>query len=177
MINLLIEEYCNNCPGFEVEQNTLAAATIDGEIVNREHYIKCVNRDKCNNIKKHLQKFAFLPDKDTVSDLKKEIESLTYRISHLLKSDTIREFDAKDRRTGQYKKDVTKFDEEFKKYKEAYEKQTPINPYYEGDGYDEDGNFIYDYAKCPVCGRDFEEDINNDWGCAYCQDCGQALKW
>lgn len=45
-----------------------------------------------------------------------------------------------------------------------------------GDGYDEDGELIYDQAKCPECGRDFEYEIN-DWGCKYCCDCGQALDW
>ena len=38
---------------------------------------------------------------------------------------------------------------------------------------------IYDddcRADCPVCGREFENNVN-DWGCQYCQDCGQALDW
>lgn len=65
--------------------------------------------------------YAFRPDKDAVFDLRNEIDRLKLRISHLLKSDIIREFDAKDRRTQEYKKDVSKFDEEFKKYKEAFE--------------------------------------------------------
>ncbi len=57
----------------------------------------------------------------------------------------------------------------------ALEKQVPQQPYYEGDGY-ADGNPVYDIAKCPVCEREFEEDIN-DWGCDYCADCGQRLDW
>ena len=60
--------------------------------------------------------------------------------------------------------------------KEAVEKQIPKKPEYYGDGYS-DGKLVYDYAKCPVCGRDdFEHGINN-WGCNYCPDCGQALDW
>lgn len=59
---------------------------------------------------------------------------------------------------------------------EALEKQMSKKPDYEGDGYDENGNLIYDYAKCPICGHDFEEGIN-DWGCGYCSDCGQKLDW
>ena len=59
---------------------------------------------------------------------------------------------------------------------EALEKQIPKKPDYEADGYDENGNLIYDYAKCPICGHDFEYDIN-DWGCNYCSDCGQKLDW
>lgn len=61
--------------------------------------------------------------------------------------------------------------------KKAIEKQIPKKPYYEGDGYDENGNMIYDCAECPVCGNDnFEYGINN-WGCEFCPDCGQALDW
>ena len=58
---------------------------------------------------------------------------------------------------------------------EALKKQIPKKPDYWGDGY-ADGVLCYDYAKCPVCERDFECDIN-DWGCKYCADCGQALDW
>ena len=57
----------------------------------------------------------------------------------------------------------------------ALKKQIPMELDYEGDGYDENG-LIYDYAKCRVCGHDFEYGIN-DWGCKYCSDCGQALDW
>lgn len=57
----------------------------------------------------------------------------------------------------------------------ALEKQIPKKPDYEADGY-ADGALAYDYAKCPVCGHDFEAGIN-DWGCSFCSDCGQALDW
>lgn len=57
----------------------------------------------------------------------------------------------------------------------ALKKQIPKKPDYEADGY-ADGVLCCDYAKCPVCGHDFEEGIN-DWGCGYCSDCGQALDW
>lgn len=59
---------------------------------------------------------------------------------------------------------------------QALEKQIPIKPDYWGDGCDDDGNLIYDNAKCPICGHDFEYNIN-EWGSRYCQDCGQALDW
>ena len=58
---------------------------------------------------------------------------------------------------------------------EALEKQIPKKPEYEGDGY-ADGELVYDYAKCPICGHGFEYGIN-DWGCEYCSDCGQKLDW
>ena len=57
----------------------------------------------------------------------------------------------------------------------ALEKQIPKKPEYEADGY-ADGELVYDYAKCPICGHDFEYGVN-DWGCEYCSDCGQKLNW
>lgn len=57
----------------------------------------------------------------------------------------------------------------------AKEKQIPKKPDYEGDGY-ADGQLVYDYAKCPICGHDFEYGIN-DWECEYCSECGQKLDW
>ncbi len=59
---------------------------------------------------------------------------------------------------------------------QALKKQVPKKLYYEGDGYDENGQLIYDIAKCPVCEREFEYEIN-DWDCKYCADCGQRLDW
>jgi hypothetical protein len=57
----------------------------------------------------------------------------------------------------------------------ALEKQIPQKPNLQGDGY-ADGEFVYDYAECPVCGCDFEEE-SNCWGCKFCPGCGQALDW
>lgn len=58
---------------------------------------------------------------------------------------------------------------------QALEKQVPKKPDYEGDGY-ADGELVYDYAKCPMCGHWFEYGIN-DWESNYCSDCGQKLDW
>ena len=64
-----------------------------------------------------------------------------------------------------------------KEYEDTTERHTPKRPEFWGDGYDENGELIYDNAKCPNCGNDdFEEGINN-WGCKFCPDCGQALDW
>ena len=57
----------------------------------------------------------------------------------------------------------------------ALEKQIPKKPEYEADGY-AGGELVYDYAKCPICGHDFEYGIN-DWECEYCSNCGQKLDW
>lgn len=60
--------------------------------------------------------------------------------------------------------------------KEALNRSTAVRPDYWGDGYDDEGNLIYDQAKCPECGHDFEYNIN-DWGSPFCPDCGKALDW
>ena len=57
----------------------------------------------------------------------------------------------------------------------ALKKQIARKPEYEADGY-ADGELVYDYAKCPICGHDFEYETN-DWGCNYCSVCGQKLDW
>lgn len=54
---------------------------------------------------------------------------------------------------------------EYWKVTEALEKQIARKPDYEDND-----------AKCPVCGHEFENNVN-DWGCSFCQDCGQALDW
>lgn len=66
-------------------------------------------------------------------------------------------------------------------YYQAYREQqgarnTAKRPDYEGDGYDENGELIYDMAYCPTCRHSFEEGVN-DWGSSFCPDCGQALNW
>lgn len=57
----------------------------------------------------------------------------------------------------------------------ALEKQIPKELSYEGDGYDDNGELIYDTAFCPSCEKEFEvyycEHSN------YCPNCGQALDW
>lgn len=58
---------------------------------------------------------------------------------------------------------------------QALEKQIVKKPEYEADGY-EDGELVYDYAKCPICGHAFEYGIN-DWRCEYCSYCGQKMDW
>ena len=66
-------------------------------------------------------------------------------------------------------------DPAFKMAIKAIKKQIPMKPDYIADGY-ADGLLCYDYAKCPICGHDFEYGIN-DWEAEYCSDCGQRLDW
>ena len=56
----------------------------------------------------------------------------------------------------------------------ALEKQIPKKPDYEGDGYDENGNLIYDTWICPNCGKHYEVDYDEY---DFCPKCGQALNW
>ena len=57
---------------------------------------------------------------------------------------------------------------------EALEKQIPKKPYYEGDGYDEDGEMVYDIWRCPNCDEKYEYDYDIY---DYCPNCGQAIDW
>ena len=57
----------------------------------------------------------------------------------------------------------------------ALDKDEPKAVRYEGDGY-ADGAMVYDMAFCPNCEHEFEEDSEN-WGCDFCPNCGQRLRW
>lgn len=59
-------------------------------------------------------------------------------------------------------------------YKELLDKETPKKPDYEGDGYDEKGEIIYDTWICPNCGKRYEVDYD-DYD--YCPNCGQKIDW
>lgn len=58
--------------------------------------------------------------------------------------------------------------------KAAADKQKAKRPDYEGDGYDDDGNIIYDTWICPNCGKRYEVDYDDY---AYCPKCGQEIDW
>ena len=57
----------------------------------------------------------------------------------------------------------------------ALEKQMPKQLDYEGDGYADDGELIYDTAICRSCERKFEFYYDEHFN--YCPDCGQKLDW
>lgn len=54
------------------------------------------------------------------------------------------------------------------------DKETAKKPDYEGDGYDDNGEIIYDTWICPNCGKRYEVDYD-DYD--YCPNCGQKLDW
>lgn len=57
----------------------------------------------------------------------------------------------------------------------ALEKQIPKSVVFEGDGYDDKGELIYDIAYCPNCNSRFDLGYDEETNC--CADCGQALDW
>jgi rubrerythrin len=58
------------------------------------------------------------------------------------------------------------------KWQYRLEKQIPKKPDIEGDGYDPDGNLVYDTWICPTCGVSYEIDYDKY---DYCPACGQAI--
>lgn len=54
----------------------------------------------------------------------------------------------------------------------AVERQKPKTPNIWGDGYDENGNMIYDMYDCPCCGKSYEIDYDHY---EYCPKCGQHM--
>lgn len=51
---------------------------------------------------------------------------------------------------------------------------TPKKPFYEANGYDENGELIYDTWICPNCNHYYEVDYD-DYD--YCPNCGQPIDW
>lgn len=60
------------------------------------------------------------------------------------------------------------------KCKEAINRQQAKKPNIWGDGYDDNGNLIYDMYDCPECGDSYEIDY---YRYDYCPNCGQKLDW
>lgn len=55
---------------------------------------------------------------------------------------------------------------------EAREKQVAKKPTYEGDGYDSEGNLVYDTWICPCCEKRYEVDYDEY---DFCPNCGQKI--
>ena len=56
----------------------------------------------------------------------------------------------------------------------ALEQHVPKQPDLEGDGYDEDGEIIFDEWLCPCCRTRYEVDYDDY---KFCPNCGQAIDW
>lgn len=57
---------------------------------------------------------------------------------------------------------------------QALEKQIAKKPTYEGDGYDSEGNFVYDTWICTCCEKRYEVDYDEY---DFCPNCGQKIDW
>ena len=66
------------------------------------------------------------------------------------------------------------YSEDFDTLQELVDKAVPKKPFYEADGYDENGELIYDTWICPNCNHYYEVDYD-DYD--YCPNCGQAIDW
>lgn len=64
--------------------------------------------------------------------------------------------------------------EDFEMAIEALERQIPKKPNIEGDGYDPEGNFVYDTWICPNCEIKYELECQEY---DHCPNCGQAIDW
>lgn len=54
------------------------------------------------------------------------------------------------------------------------EKGRPEKPIYEADGYDTEGNLVYDTWICPTCETHYEVESDHY---KHCPECGQAIDW
>lgn len=57
---------------------------------------------------------------------------------------------------------------------DALEKQTAKKPSFEGDGYDDEGNLVYDTWSCLNCDTSYEIDYDIY---DFCPHCGQKIDW
>lgn len=55
MIKFHIEEYCENCPEFEIVQESLKSSDFTNGVYV-EHHLSCLHAEKCREIKEYLKK-------------------------------------------------------------------------------------------------------------------------
>ena len=91
-------------------------------------YHKLKKENQLNNTKIYFLelendvfKKALQESKHREKNLIKEIESLRNRLRHLLISNNVSQYDEHDRNTHTYKRHIRELDEEFSKYKSAYD--------------------------------------------------------
>ena len=72
------------------------------------------------------------------------------------------------------KKSAVKMNDDIEVLQELVDKAVPKKPFYEADGYDENGELIYDTWICPNCNHYYEVDYD-DYD--YCPNCGQVIDW
>lgn len=110
--------------------------------------------------------------KMTIEEAIRRIEDVVKRNEEMAERDiTYREIDPWKRSTEEHRQ-LAEWLKELKSFKE---KDEPKAVRYVGDGY-ADGSMVYDYAFCPSCEHETEVDSEN-WGCDFCPNCGQRLRW
>ena len=56
-IDLLVGEYCYDCPDFEVEQDTSQYTnSLGNEILGASHYLTCKNANKCKSMLRYIER-------------------------------------------------------------------------------------------------------------------------
>lgn len=58
MIKLDVKEYCQECPDFEADIESISYPTFvgDDEVKYHDSIIRCEHRDKCQQLYKHMTK-------------------------------------------------------------------------------------------------------------------------
>lgn len=92
---------------------------------------------------------------------------LEKRLKHLLESDFIRQFDSVSPATKEYIVDIREAD------KAEFVQRGKWEPV-EADGYDPDGNLVWDYWECSICGHEHSGDC--DTLTAFCPNCGARME-
>lgn len=57
------------------------------------------------------------------------------------------------------------------------DKRIPKKPDIYGNGYDNNGEIIYDTYDCPNCHKSYDVDYDGHGQYNYCPRCGQAIDW
>ena len=57
MIKIDIEKYCEECPGFGVEQDANCVFAPDGRTLFVKHTISCKHKNKCAQIRNYLEQY------------------------------------------------------------------------------------------------------------------------
>lgn len=122
-------------------------------------------------------------EKDQCEFIEKVCETLAECEEICLTTDQIKQMDMIDGEKCQEVNELKKRIEELQEYRkigtleevrEDVEKKKKKRPTYDGDGYDPDGNFIWDEWICPCCRKRYEVDYD-DYD--YCPNCGQHIDW
>lgn len=106
-----------------------------------------------------IEPYVRLGEKLNLCDLVRENAKLVKKIQHL---------EVYEKQLKEYEAIGT-----VEECRAAMERKKPQPPDIWGDGYDKEGNIIYDMYDCPGCGQSYEIDDKYK----HCPECGQAINW